>query len=211
MNSIFKKPVSILDRYLNEAISVNIEESMECAIYLMKKKRIGSIVITDGNDCVGIITERDILRKCSVKSWSQIKDSMVSEYMTSNPISAPATGTLRDIFGVMIDKNIRHVLLSEEGNDRNRMISIKDFYYLLTFSNIIMPHRLFSMYYSAVLALFTFINRGLGLSSESIFSGSEFNRSIKEIKSKLPKVETCSGPSLVKDVLAKLNHKNFSD
>lgn len=45
-------------------VTVDVETPADEAIKLMVEKNIGALVVTEKGEPVGIITERDILRKC---------------------------------------------------------------------------------------------------------------------------------------------------
>ena len=48
-------------------ITVDAETSAQAAIGLMIERNIGSLVVTEKQKLVGIVTERDILKKCCSK------------------------------------------------------------------------------------------------------------------------------------------------
>ena len=57
----------------------------------MLKGRFGSAIVMDGSWLSGIFTERDVLRAAA--SGSDLTSSPVSEWMTSDPVTAARTWT----------------------------------------------------------------------------------------------------------------------
>ena len=98
--------------------------SMRAAIQLMTEKKIGALPVLDENGMVGIISERDILRVMANKG-EQCLDREISEYMTTDVVTASAETTLEDCMHMMIDHHFRHLPILE-GNDLVGIVSIRD-------------------------------------------------------------------------------------
>ena len=103
---------------------VDPKTSMRAAIQLMTEKKIGALPVLDENGMVGIISERDILRVMANKG-EQCLDREISEYMTSDVVTASAETTLEDCMHMMIDHHFRHLPILE-GNDLVGIVSIRD-------------------------------------------------------------------------------------
>ena len=73
---------------------------------------------------VGIISERDILRVMANKG-EQCLDREISEYMTTDVVTASAETTLEDCMHMMIDHHFRHLPILE-GNELVGIVSIRD-------------------------------------------------------------------------------------
>ena len=101
----------LLESKSNEIIKIESDKTVLDAIELMNTHKIGSLlVINENKNLEGIITERDILYKCSTnpKDKSIIK---ISEVMTSkeNIIIGTPNDTLSYAMRVMVNKRIRHL------------------------------------------------------------------------------------------------------
>ena len=79
----------------------------------MAEKNIGSIVVTEKGEPVGIVTERDIIKKCCLEaSCMKIK---VREVMSQPLITIKSDTAIGAALEFMLKKNIRRLLVTEEG------------------------------------------------------------------------------------------------
>lgn len=78
----------------------------------MLKGRFGSAIVMDGSWLSGIFTERDVLRAAA--SGSDLTSSAVSEWMTSDPVTAEADMDADDATEVMMSRGFRHLPVVEE-------------------------------------------------------------------------------------------------
>ncbi len=74
----------------------------------------GSLVVCEGGEMVGIITERDILRACALTRGS-LEAMSVRDRMTRCPVTACPDDDLADTMGVMTEHRIRHLPVLEQG------------------------------------------------------------------------------------------------
>jgi CBS domain-containing protein len=100
-------------------ISLDKERSAWEAIGLMFDFDIGSVVVTASGKPVGIVTERDILRKVAHASLDP-KSVKVGQVMSSPLITIASTASLGDAALLMLEKKIRRLLVVEN----NRIIGI---------------------------------------------------------------------------------------
>jgi predicted transcriptional regulator len=74
----------------------------------MADQNIGSVLVTEGNHYLGIMTERDYSRKVILKGKSST-DTPVSEIMSEDfPVVTP-NDTVEHCMQLMSDKNIRYL------------------------------------------------------------------------------------------------------
>jgi len=83
----------------------------------------GSLVVCEGEQMVGIITERDILRALS--RGNHMETRPVQEVMTTEVITGRPDLPVEDTMGLMTENRIRHLPVLEEGRLAG-MISIGD-------------------------------------------------------------------------------------
>lgn len=79
----------------------------------MWKQQTGSLLVVDGDDLVGIITERDILK--AVALGTPIDDTLISEVMSKDVITVGPGTSLREAAKVMADRWIRHLPVVDNG------------------------------------------------------------------------------------------------
>jgi len=93
-------------------ITVDVETPTNDAIMLMVEKNIGALVVTEKGEPVGIITERDILRKsCLETSHGVVK---VGEIMSKPLITIDGKTSIGNASEIMTEKNIRRLLVTEK-------------------------------------------------------------------------------------------------
>jgi CBS domain-containing protein len=97
-----------------DLITVDEDSSVFEAAQTMVEKARGSILVTRAGEPVGILTERDILRKVVAKKKDAAK-TQVKEVMTSPPITIDANEPLRVAIDLMVRKGLRRMLVTEKG------------------------------------------------------------------------------------------------
>jgi CBS domain-containing protein len=84
------------------------------ALKVMGEKNIGAILVIDGTDLKGILSERDYARKIVLKDKSS-KETYVHEIMESNVFSVDLSNNIEDCMELMSTKRIRHLPVLEDG------------------------------------------------------------------------------------------------
>ena len=79
----------------------------------MWHQQTGSLLVLDGEDLVGIITERDILK--AVAAGTSLDQTRISEAMTKDPVTVGPGTSLREAAKVMADRWIRHLPVIDGG------------------------------------------------------------------------------------------------
>jgi CBS domain-containing protein len=105
-------------------ISVDEDTSVYDAIALMAERSIGSLLVMQGEELKGIVTERDYARKVILKGRSS-ETTSVGEVMSTALITAKPEQTVDECMALMTDKRIRHLPVVA-GNRVIGMISIGD-------------------------------------------------------------------------------------
>ena len=114
----------LLDAKGRELISVTSESSVFDAIKLMADKAVGSLLVMEGDELKGIVTERDYARKVIVKGRSS-ETTEVGEIMTADVLTAAPAETVNQCMTTMTEKKIRHLPVVDDGAVVG-MISIGD-------------------------------------------------------------------------------------
>jgi CBS domain-containing protein len=99
-------------------------DSVFDAIKTMADKSVGALVVMDGSDLVGIITERDYARKIVLKGRSS-KKTACRNIMTADVLVVSPERTLDECMALMTDKHIRHLPVID-GDRLIGLISIGD-------------------------------------------------------------------------------------
>ena len=114
----------LLDSKGREIISIVQEASVLDAIKLMADREVGSLLVMDGDDLKGIVTERDYARKVLIKGRSS-ESTAVAEIMSTEVVTTTIDKTVNDCMTMMSNRRIRHLPVVDKGKVAG-MISIGD-------------------------------------------------------------------------------------
>ena len=94
--------------------------SVKKAIRMMDEKKIGALLVhcpesNNPQDLTGILTERDIIELIS-RSDENLDNFKVKDIMSENIISVTSSQTAEDALALMIENQIRHLAVMEEGS-----------------------------------------------------------------------------------------------
>ena len=94
--------------------SVGPNTSVTECVRTMTAKRIGALIVMDGEKLVGIFTERDALNKVLAAGLDP-GSTKVSEVMTKDPYCIPPTTTVGDAMELITKRRFRHLPIVENG------------------------------------------------------------------------------------------------
>ena len=98
----------------NEIWSIGPDQSVYEAIHLLAEKEIGALLVMDGSELVGVISERDYARQIILKDKSS-RDTKVADIMTSNVVTSEPSQDVGECMALMSDRRIRHLPIIEDG------------------------------------------------------------------------------------------------
>jgi CBS domain-containing protein len=114
----------ILEKKGRQVHTIRPDRSVHDAILLLVAQKVGSLVVTDGDKVVGILTERDVLIE-NARRFDRIAETRVDEVMTRRVVFGHPAQTVDQVMHVMTEKRIRHLPILE--HDRLAgLISIGD-------------------------------------------------------------------------------------
>lgn len=117
--------VSVLLERKNQTIfSVSPESTIYEAGRIMAEKKIGVVVVLEGNRVAGILSERDIVRKVVIEEQCT-KDCPVGEIMTEEVVNVAPDDTIEQCMAIMTEKKFRHLTVMEN-DELLGIISIGD-------------------------------------------------------------------------------------
>jgi CBS domain-containing protein len=94
-------------------VSVNARDRLAVAMKTMVERNIGSVVVTDQRDMVGIVTERDVLR-CFCDDV-QAADRPVEVIMSRPLITVDTSTSIGEAADRMAAKKVRRLLVTRDG------------------------------------------------------------------------------------------------
>lgn len=119
-----KKVANILKRKGSNVITISPEITVLDAIKEMAEKNIGSIVVMENGEYIGLVTERDYARKVVLKGKSSTS-TFVKEIMTTGLPRITPENSIDTCMQIMSENNIRYLPVFE--NDQLAgIISIND-------------------------------------------------------------------------------------
>ena len=114
----------LIRRKGDQVFSIRPKDSVFNAMKMMAENNTGALLVMEADKVEGIISERDCIRRVDIKGKAS-KDTMVSEVMTSKVLYVEASQSLDECMAVMIDKNVRHLPVYENGKLAG-LISVRD-------------------------------------------------------------------------------------
>jgi CBS domain-containing protein len=106
-------------------VVVSPNDSVFHALTLMAQHNVGALMALDGEQLVGIFSERDYARKVILHGKSS-KETLVSEIMSEKVAYVTPSTTLDECMALMTDKHFRHLPVLEENGTVVGIISIGD-------------------------------------------------------------------------------------
>jgi len=96
-----------------DIVSVEATANVSEALNLMVEKDIGSVVVTRDGKMMGIVTERDVLKKCC--PVAQCTVMAVRDVMSSPLVTIGVDAAIGEAANLMAQKKIRRLLVTEDG------------------------------------------------------------------------------------------------
>jgi CBS domain-containing protein len=108
----------------SEVFSVTPDVTVFEVLKAMATHNIGALLVMNGDEVAGIVSERDCVRKLELMGKTA-KDTRVSEIMTSELITVDCSQPLEECMALMNEKNIRHLPVFD-GKELMGLISVRD-------------------------------------------------------------------------------------
>jgi CBS domain-containing protein len=106
-----------------QLVTARPDQTAAEAIRTMLDAGVGSVVVCEGPEAVGIFTERDVLRLAG--NGAAFGTTLLRDVMTPNPLTASAEDGILAAAQLMGERNLRHLPVVEGGNLVG-IVSIRD-------------------------------------------------------------------------------------
>jgi CBS domain-containing protein len=104
--------MDILRRKGNLVLAVEPKASVYSALELMAEKNVGALLVVDGDQLVGVFTERDYARKVILKGRSSL-DTPVEDIMMREIYGVRLGCTMEECMALMTGQRVRHLPVFE--------------------------------------------------------------------------------------------------
>jgi CBS domain-containing protein len=105
--------------------STDPQASVLEAVQSMNQHKLGALVVMDGEQVVGIFTERDVLRRV-VGEGRNPRSTSVGLVMTNEVICVPPDTDIEEVSTIMQQRRVRHLPVCDDSGQLHGMISIGD-------------------------------------------------------------------------------------
>ena len=107
-----KSVARLLDEKGTDVWTIGPAASVYEALEVMAERRVGALVVVEGDRPVGILSERDYARKVILLDRGS-RDTKVAEIMTAELETVTREQTVNDCMTLMTDRRIRHLPVVE--------------------------------------------------------------------------------------------------
>ena len=114
----------ILDEKGHRVLMIDADASVLEAVKQMVAANVGSLLVTDGGEIAGVVSERDFLRRVAVDGGSDIEAS-VREIMSSPLVVVTPQTSVDECMALMTNRRIRHLPVVDDG-EVTGIVSIGD-------------------------------------------------------------------------------------
>ena len=124
LDNVFR-PLSVLRVLMQTTMeTIASERTVLAATQTMAEKRIGSLLLLEAGDMVGIVTETDVVRKV-IAAGLPARSTSVGAVMNAPLIQIDINDTAREASRLMAEKRIRHLAVTEH-NKVVGLLSVRD-------------------------------------------------------------------------------------
>ncbi|MDD5324791.1 MAG: CBS domain-containing protein [Polaromonas sp.] len=107
----------------NELYTVHPEEPLAKVVQIMAEKDIGSLVVMEHGDLVGMLTFREVIL-CIVRNGGEIGTTLVRKAMDDCPLSCTTETELDEVRRMMLDRHARYLPVM----NRKMLMGVISFY-----------------------------------------------------------------------------------
>lgn len=104
---------SILEEKGGDPLEIDADATVLDAITKMVDANVGSLLVTEDGEVVGIITERDYLRRVALQGRTE-RDTAVRDIMTAPLVVVTPETPIDECMAMMTDRRIRHLPVVQE-------------------------------------------------------------------------------------------------
>lgn len=115
----------ILSEKGHDVLTVDAATTVLDAVKAMVEGNVGSLVVTDGETLLGIVTERDYLRRVTLEGRDE-RTTPVREIMSAPFVYVHPDATIDECMAIMTERRLRHLPVLDDGDELTGIVSIGD-------------------------------------------------------------------------------------
>jgi citrate synthase len=100
------------------------------AASIMREREVGSVIVTDSKEVLGILTERDLVKAAA--DGAHPTDATVDQWMTPSPVTMPSDGDITHALDQMMERHFRHIPIV----DGDKLVGVVSFRQLVEAAKI---------------------------------------------------------------------------
>ncbi|HEY7472964.1 MAG TPA: CBS domain-containing protein [Gemmatimonadota bacterium] len=112
----------IEDLITRAPVTVSRGSHISLAARRMAESDVGSVVVVDGREPIGIITDRDI----ALHMAAGVEDARVEEMMTAHPVAVERGTDVEQCIEKMGSHEVRRILVLDEDDELEGVVSLDD-------------------------------------------------------------------------------------
>lgn len=109
----------------SQVVSVRSGDSIASITRTLAQHRIGAVLVLDGEQVLGIVSERDIVRALAALGEAVMRMT-AGQLMTRVLFTAGPASTIQDALQLMTDRRVRHLPVLHADGSMAGMVSIGD-------------------------------------------------------------------------------------
>jgi CBS domain-containing protein len=120
-----KTGYKVCDAMTKKPVTVNPDTSIKDCASIMAKNKVGSLVVSDGTELKGIMTERHIVRKLVANNHNPLKKTIL-DVMDTNVTTISPDKDIYDALVLVRDLNVKQIPVVNDHNKLVGLLTIKD-------------------------------------------------------------------------------------
>ena len=115
----------ILDAKGHDVLRIDGAATVLDAVKAMVEGNVGALIVTEGGEISGIVTERDYLRRVTLEGRDE-RTTPVREIMSAPFVYVGPDTTIDDCMAIMTERRFRHLPVLTDGRELVGIVSIGD-------------------------------------------------------------------------------------
>ena len=115
----------ILDAKGRDVLMIDASATVLDAVKTMVEGNVGALIVTEGGQLAGIVTERDYLRRVTLEGRDE-RTTPVREIMSAPFVYVAPEVTIDECMAIMTERRFRHLPVLEDERELVGIVSIGD-------------------------------------------------------------------------------------